>query len=484
MMKNGELEEYFDLVGVIIVIIDRKGKVSLINSKGSEILGYNKEEIVGKSWFENFVLKEDESLEVFNELMDGKKEQSEMAIVTGNGEIKIISWHNQVLVDDKGNITGILLSGDDITPHKKAEMQIKFLTDILDRINDAVIAVNNDYRVIYWNKSAEKLLNQRYDEVKGKLLSEIDQYEWVNFKDEKEPYESLKTHGHWHGKNMHIKKNGKSIWVDSAVNILKYEKNEFNGTLTVIYDITKQKQIEKSLKKVIEDLKRSNEELQQFAYVTSHDLQEPLRTIASFTQLLERRYKGKLDLDADEFIGYIVDATKRMQTLINDLLNYSRVRVTGDNFKLIDTEEIIHQTLSNLKALIKENSAVITHDPLPRVMADPGQLLQLFQNLIGNAIKFRKPEIPPKIHVSARKNEKNNEYVFSVQDNGIGMDPQYAKRIFTIFQRLHTQDEYAGTGIGLAVSKKVVEMHGGRIWVESKPGKGSVFYFTIPIKKP
>jgi len=172
-----------------------------------------------------------------------------------------------------------------------------------------------------------------------------------------------------------------------------------------------------------------------------------------------------------------------MQTLINDLLNYSRVAVTVDDFRLTDTEEIIHQTLSNLKALIKENSAVITHDPLPGVMADPGQLLQLFQNLISNAIKFRKPEVPPKIHISARKDEESNEYVFSVQDNGIGMDPQYAKRIFIIFQRLHARNEYSGTGIGLAVSKKVVERHGGHIWVKSKPGKGSVFYFTIPPKK-
>jgi light-regulated signal transduction histidine kinase (bacteriophytochrome) len=242
----------------------------------------------------------------------------------------------------------------------------------------------------------------------------------------------------------------------------------------------KLKKSQKNLKSLIEELKRSNEELQQFAYVSSHDLQEPLRTITSFTQLIERRYKDKLDSDADEFIEYIVDAAKRMQTLINDLLNYSRVATRGKEFELTNTEEILENTKFNLYASIKENSAQITHENLPKIMADKRQMIQLFQNLIGNAIKFKKPDEPPKIHIKARKDKNRNEHVFSVHDNGIGMDPQYAERIFIIFQRLHTQDEYEGTGIGLAVSKRIVERHGGHIWVESEPGAGSTFYFTLP----
>ena len=242
----------------------------------------------------------------------------------------------------------------------------------------------------------------------------------------------------------------------------------------------KLKKSQKNLKSLIEELKRSNEELQQFAYVSSHDLQEPLRTITSFTQLIEKRYKDKLDSDADEFIEYIVDAAKRMQTLINDLLNYSRVATRGKEFELINTEEILENTKSNLYASIKENNAEITHENLPEIMADKRQMIQLFQNLIGNAIKFKKSEISPKINIKARKDENRNEYVFSVADNGIGMDPQYAERIFIIFQRLHTLDEYEGTGIGLAVSKRIVERHGGHIWVESKPSVGSTFYFTLP----
>ncbi|MGZ7120297.1 MAG: sensor histidine kinase, partial [Methanobacterium sp.] len=230
---------------------------------------------------------------------------------------------------------------------------------------------------------------------------------------------------------------------------------------------------------LIDELKRSNQELQQFAYVSSHDLQEPLRTIASFTQLLERRYKGQLDNDADESMGYIVDAAKRMQTLINDLLQYSRVTTKGKEFRSVDVNEVLDTVFSNLKTNIDENNAEITVDNLPIVIADGSQLVQLFQNLIGNAIKFKKPDEPPKIHISAHK--EDNEYLFSVSDNGIGMESQYAERIFVIFQRLHTIDEYKGTGVGLSIAKKIVERHGGRIWVESELGEGSTFYFTLPI---
>jgi signal transduction histidine kinase len=246
-------------------------------------------------------------------------------------------------------------------------------------------------------------------------------------------------------------------------------------------DITDHKRTEKRLKELIEELKRSNEELKQFAYVASHDLQEPLRTIASFTQLLERRYKGKLDSDADEFMDYIVEAAKRMQNLINDLLQYSKVMKDKCEFKSVDMEIVLKETLFNLRGAIKETNAEITHDPLPEVIGDKNQLIQLFQNIIGNSLKFRKENEPLRIHISAEKNAQEDKYVFSVQDNGIGMEQQYTDRIFKIFQRLHTMDEYDGTGIGLAISKRIIEMHDGEIWVESSPGKGSTFYFTLPL---
>ncbi len=254
-----------------------------------------------------------------------------------------------------------------------------------------------------------------------------------------------------------------------------------------------------------QELARSNAELEQFAYIASHDLQEPLRMVASYLQLLERRYKHQLDANADQFITYAVDGARRMQTLINDLLNYSRVSTRGQPFILVDCSVVLEQAIANLQIAIADSRAIVTYETLPQVMADPTQLTQVFQNLIANAIKFCQNQ-QPQIHIGftiadggageqgSRGAEEENttsssssppiptphEYLFSVRDNGIGLESQYAERIFIIFQRLHGRDKYPGTGIGLAICKKIIERHGGRIWVESKPGQGSTFYFTIP----
>jgi signal transduction histidine kinase len=232
-------------------------------------------------------------------------------------------------------------------------------------------------------------------------------------------------------------------------------------------------------KKMEGALERSNAELQQFAYIASHDLQEPLRMVSSYLSLLERRETGKLNECSRQYIGFAVDGAMRMSAMINDLLAYSRVESKGREFSSVDMDDVLTVVLRDLKVAVEESGASVTSDHLPTVLADKGQMAQLMENLIGNAIKYRS-EAAPQVHVSAQGN--GGEWEFSVQDNGIGIDPSCQDRLFKMFQRLHTRDEYEGTGMGLALSRRIVERHGGRIWFESKPGEGSTFRFTIPLR--
>jgi PAS domain S-box-containing protein len=274
------------------------------------------------------------------------------------------------------------------------------------------------------------------------------------------------------------RKDGSEFPVEISLSPLRSEDETL--IISIIRDITTRKQTETRLRAVAEDLERSNRELEQFAYVASHDLQEPLRMVASYTQLLARRYKDKLDSDADEFIGFAVDGARRMQELINDLLTYSRVGSRALELELVDSNAVVDQVISDLGAAIEDSAATVTRGDLTSVRADDLQLHQLFQNLIANAIKFRQPGLAPVVHVSSRATDTS--CTFSVRDNGIGIEPQYVERIFMLFQRLHSRAEYAGTGIGLAICKKIVERHGGSIEVHSEPGRGTTFEFTLPVR--
>ena len=275
----------------------------------------------------------------------------------------------------------------------------------------------------------------------------------------------------------YIRADGRVVWCKVAIALVRDVFGVPQYEVAIFDDITDRKQAERALREAHEELKRSNAELEQFAYVASHDLQEPLRMVASYTQLLARRYDARLEGDAREFMAYIVDGASRMKQLIEDLLAYSRVGTKGADFQPVSADAALRRALFNLRAAIEEAGAVVTHDPMPTLPADEVQLGQLLQNLIGNALKFRSSSVP-RIHIGVK--DLGHEWQFEVRDNGIGIEPQYYERIFMVFQRLHDKGEYPGTGIGLAICKKVVERHGGRIWVESRPGHGSSFYFTLP----
>lgn len=266
--------------------------------------------------------------------------------------------------------------------------------------------------------------------------------------------------------------------------ILSAVKEEFATKVKLIDELdnslSELSSAKKDLEKKARELARSNDDLREFAYAISHDLKEPLFVIDGFVKLLAKRYKGKLSSDADNFIDYTVDGVKRMQLMIKDLLEYSLVETKVRDFEPTDSVLVVEQALLNLQTAIRESGAEITYNSLPAVIADTSQFMRLFQNLIGNAIKFRGGK-SPKIHISSQ--QKDHEWIFSIRDNGIGIDPRQAERIFIVFQRLHTMEEYPGTGVGLAICKKIVERHGGRIWVESELGKGSAFYFTIPCRQ-
>ncbi|MHB8543494.1 MAG: ATP-binding protein [Leptospirales bacterium] len=355
------------------------------------------------------------------------------------------------------------------------------MLDLLARVFDTDVEVvwilDTNGQILHSNKTSTRIVGQATETLRGKTLQEIMGIP----KDEASLFfgricSQAREHEFWEGEISISRPDGSSFQALGTLNTVQNASGGISHYILEFRDRTEENRVQEELNRRTQDLIRSNQDLEQFAYVASHDLQEPLRMVTSYTQLLARRYKGQLSPEADEFIGFAVDGASRMQSLINALLTYSRVGKHSREMVPVDTQVPFEQARSNLEVAISENRVSLTHDPLPTVMGDPVQLMQLFQNLIGNAVKFRGIDSPI-IHVGAKK--EGQEWVFSVSDNGIGIDPKFWSRIFVIFQRLHSKEEYPGTGIGLAMCKKIVEHHGGRIWLESNSGKGSTFYFSL-----
>jgi len=399
-------------------------------------------------------------------------------------EPRIMEYRFRPIITTTDQVAGVVVAGVDITAHKQIESALQIALTKYQTLFDSfplgITVADATGQIVEANPMAERLLGLGEDEQRQRA---IDGVEWRIVRPDGTPmpaeeYASIRALAEQRiVENVEmgvITPAGVTTWINVTAAPLPLDGY---GVVITYSDITARRQAEAALHQALENLRRSNAELEQFAYVASHDLQEPLRGVTSMVQLLQQRYQGQLDARADQYIGLAVDAAIRMQALINDLLAFSRVQRRAQPFRPTLLEEVLAVALANLQVAIEESGALITHDPLPTLQADAGLLTQLLQNLIGNALKFH-AEQPPRIHLSATRQE--DAWCFAVRDNGIGIAPEYFERIFVIFQRLHARQAYSGTGIGLALCKKIVEHHGGQIWVESQPGAGATFSFTIP----
>jgi PAS domain S-box-containing protein len=466
--------------------VNQAGEIVLLNVQAENQFGYRRDELIGQK-VKNIIP------EGFAErlIADGTRtaevalaQQIGMGIELTGRRKNGSEFPIEIMLSPLESVEGILVTAAirDISVRKAAEQHLSQMEGryrgLLEAAPDAMVVVNQAGEIVLLNVQAEKQFGYRRDELVGQKVKNIIPEGFA----ERLVADALRSTedalAQQIGTGIELtgrRKDGSEFPIELMLSPL--ESAEGILVTAAIRDITTRKTAEAHLLNKVEELNRSNEELGQFAYIASHDLQEPLRMVASYTQLLSRRYKGKLDSDADEFISFAVDGASRMQRLIQDLLIYSRVGTKGNDLLDTSSEEALQQALLNLRGSIEESGAVVTHDPLPAVLADETQLIQLFQNLVGNAIKYQNPGVP-RIHISVAVNGEK-KWIFSVKDNGLGIDPQYFERIFGMFQRLHKREEFAGTGIGLAICKKIAERHGGSISVESQPGQGSTFHFAL-----
>jgi PAS domain S-box-containing protein len=476
----------FELAGSGMAHIGMDRRFIRVNRRLCDILGYREEEMLKLTGRQ---ISHPDDLDIINEqrpaLHAGEISavRLEKRYLRKDGAVVWVKFSMTVERDADGKPLYEIAVYDDITVQRDTEARLKEsearFRQTFELAASGICHVV-DGRFVRVNRSLCEILGYRQTELLGRHVKDVSHPEDRDVTDADRARIRAGELDQARFEKRYLRRDGSVVWCDLAIALVRDVFGMPLYEIAVFDDITDRKKSEAALQAAHEELKRSNAELEQFAYVASHDLQEPLRMVASYTQLLGRRYQAKLDQDAREFMSYIVDGATRMKQLIEDLLAYSRVGTKGQEFKPVALEAPLRRALFNLRAGIEEAGAAVTYDPLPTVHGDEVQLGQLLQNLVGNALKFRSNSVP-RIHIGV--SEKNSEYQIEVRDNGIGIEPQYFERIFMVFQRLHNKGEYPGTGIGLAICKKVVERHGGRIWVESRaaqvPNAGSSFYFTL-----
>ena len=479
---------YSSLHDALFIIEANSTKIIDCNPAASDIFGYSREDMINRST--GFLHVSNALLEYFRVRLQSSIAEKgflflpEFQMKRRDGTIFFTENSVVPLTDNEGKNIGWVSVVRDINERKRTEEAIHeseaTLANLMDNMPVAIQGYDVEGTVFCWNRMSALIYGYVAEEAMGRKLEDLIIPDEIKpmYRETLAQASTLKESGEFlpAGEVNLLRKDGSQISVHSIhTAVCLPEKTPMLFCIDV--DLTERKKAEATLVKKSEDLARSNADLAQFAYVANHDLQEPLRMVTSYVQLLDMRYKGKLDPDADEFIGYVVEGTKRMKQLLAALLDCSRVGTGGHPLQTVECEKVLENALQNLRMVLDETKGTVTHDPLPAIMADEMQIVQLFQNLIGNGLKFHGPQ-PPLIHISAKK--KGTNWIFSFQDNGIGIDPQYFEKIFVIFQRLHARDKYPGTGIGLTIAKKIVERHGGQIWVESVKESGTAFYFTIP----
>jgi chemotaxis family two-component system sensor kinase Cph1 len=495
--RNQELRTLLDSLPLLVGVMDVNGVVTRTNYTSLQSASLTENDVINKPldktfWWSHSQEAQARVRDAIQRAQKGESIRYDAILSMSKNDYRTMDLMISPLKDEKGDVVSLISTASDITDRKRKEGELLNLTLLLQaqrrQLDSIVSGIPGIVYMSYTNPDSTQVnFTSRYAETMlgypphcwdedldfWRQVIHPEDYDRVS-----EDYnEVTASKGTGVLQFRCVTKDGKIIHVDSFASVLVNEKDEPIGLCGVLMDVTNRKQTEARLLRYTEDLRRSNEELEQFAYVASHDLQEPLRMVTSYLQLIAQRYSENLDTDALEFIEYAVDGASRMKQLINDLLFYSRVQRSKREFEPMRMATALEQALDNLYFTIEDTQAVITHDEMPDLTGNPAQITQLLQNLIGNALKFRRDDIP-KIHISAQ--QQNNEWVFSVKDNGIGIHQDYKDRIFVIFQRLHNREQYEGTGIGLAICKKIVEKHNGRIWLESELGVGTTFYFTLP----